>query len=59
MLVFYENIQKGIVSVLRIVHYTTEGDLMVTDISYNGDTIEVEHDTTRDTFGSGQVTTIL
>ena len=57
MQVFYENIQKGILSDLRIVHYTTEGDPMVTDISYNGDTIEVENDTTRDTFGSGQVIT--
>lgn len=30
---------------------------MVTDLTYNGYTIEVEHDTTRDTYGSGQVTT--
>lgn len=54
---FYEDVQKGLASDLRIVHYTIEGDPMVTDLSYNGDTIEVEHDTTRDTFGSGQVTT--
>ncbi len=57
MQVFYENTQKGIAADLRIVHYTIEGDPMVTDLSYNGDTIEVKHDTTRDTFGSGQVTT--
>ena len=57
MQVFYENTQKGIAADLRIVHYTIEGDPMVTDLSYNGDTIEVEHDTTRDTFGSGQVIT--
>lgn len=57
MQVFYENTQKGIDADLRIVHYTIEGDPMVTDLSYNGDTIEVEHDTTRDAFGSGQVTT--
>lgn len=57
MQIFYENTQKGIASDLRIVHYTIEGDPMVTDLSYNGDTIEVEHDTTRDTYGSGQITT--
>lgn len=57
MQVFYEDIQKGVASDLRIVHYTIEGDPMVTDLSFNGDTIEVEHDTTRDTYGSGQVTT--
>ncbi|MET0785227.1 MAG: DUF4362 domain-containing protein, partial [Paenisporosarcina sp.] len=53
---FYENIQEGIASNIRIVHYTIEGDPMVTDLNYNGETVEVEHDTTRDAFGSGEVT---
>jgi len=52
---FFEKLQKGIASDLRIVHYTIEGDPMVTDLTFNGDSLEVKHDFTRDAYGSGEV----
>jgi hypothetical protein len=52
---FYEKLQKGIASDLRIVHYTIEGDPMVTDLTFNGDSLEVKHDFTRDAYGSGEI----
>ncbi|WP_226036600.1 DUF4362 domain-containing protein [Aquibacillus saliphilus] len=54
---FYENMQKGIASDLRVVHYTTEGDPMVTDLTYAGESLEIMHDTSRDAFGSGGIST--
>ena len=59
MIHFYDNVQKGVASNLRIVHYTTEGDPIVTDLSYDGENLEVKHDSTRDTFGSGEIITII
>lgn len=53
---FHESVQKGVPSNLRIVHYTTEGDPIVTDLDYNGEFLEVKHDSTRDKFGSGTIT---
>ena len=52
---FYEKLQKGIASDLRIVHYTIEGAPMVTDLTFNGDSLEVKHDYTRDAYGSGEI----
>lgn len=54
---FYDQMQKGVNSDLRIVHYTTEGDPMVTDLTYDGESLEVKHDTTRDKYGNGAVNT--
>ena len=54
---FYDTIQKGIASDIRIVHYTIEGDPIVTDLTFNGESLEVEHDSTRDSYGSGEITT--
>jgi hypothetical protein len=54
---FYDNMQKDVPSKLRIVHYTIEGDPMLTDLTYNGDVLEVKEDTTRDKFGSGEIKT--
>jgi uncharacterized protein YxeA len=59
MIHFYEDVQKGVPSNLRIVHYTTEGNPIVTDLSYNGENLEVKHDSTRDTYGSGEIITII
>ena len=58
MIQFYDNIQKGVPSNLRIVHYTTEGDPILTDLSYDGEMLEVKHDSTRDKYGSGETTKI-
>ena len=55
---FYDNLQDGITSKLRIVHYTIEGDPIVTDLKYDGDTVKVTKDSTRDKFGSGKITTV-
>ena len=54
---FYDNLKNGIPSNLRIVHYTIEGDPIVTDLTYNGESLEVKDDTTRDAFGSGEIRT--
>ncbi|HJV16678.1 MAG TPA: DUF4362 domain-containing protein [Bacillales bacterium] len=54
---FYDNIQNGVRSDLRIVHYTIEGDPILTDLKYNGESLEVKYDTTRDKFGSGEIKT--
>ena len=52
---FYEGVKNDVPSNIRIVHYTIEGDPLVTDFTYNGESLEVKHDTTRDTYGSGEV----
>jgi hypothetical protein len=54
---FYDNMQKDVPSKLRIVHYTIEGDPMLTDLTYNGKALKVKEDTTRDKFGSGEIRT--
>jgi hypothetical protein len=54
---FYDNIQNGVRSDLRIVHYTIEGDPIITDLKYNGESLKVKYDTTRDKFGSGEIKT--
>lgn len=46
---FYEDIQNVVPADLRIVHYTIEGDPIVTDLTYNGESLEVKLDTTRTT----------
>ncbi|MFS0687837.1 DUF4362 domain-containing protein [Sporosarcina sp. 179-K 8C2 HS] len=55
---FYHNVQNGISSELRIVQYTEEGDPMVKDLTYNGDSLQVQYDTTRDNFGNGRISKI-
>ncbi len=55
---FYNDLQNGISSDLRIVHYTIEGDPIITDLKYKEDTIKVTYDSTRDNFGSGKITTV-
>jgi hypothetical protein len=54
---FYDNMQKDVPSKLRIVHYTIEGDPMLTDLTYNGKSLEVKDDTSRDKYGSGEIKT--
>ena len=54
---FYDTIQKGIASDIRIVHYTIEGDPIVTDLTFNGESLEVEHDGWGAGQGSGGTTT--
>jgi len=56
MVNFYDKVQNGVPSNLRIVHHTIEGDPIVTDVNYNGEVLEVKDDSTRDKFGSGAIT---
>ncbi|WP_078551949.1 DUF4362 domain-containing protein [Bacillus alkalicellulosilyticus] len=49
---FYTNVQNGVASKLRVVHYTLEGDPIITDLIYNGKTLEVKKDYTHDKFGN-------
>jgi hypothetical protein len=55
---FYENISKNLSSKLRVIHYTIEGDPIITDLSYDGGTITVQRDTTKDQYGSGGINTL-
>jgi hypothetical protein len=55
---FYEDMKSGVPSDLRIVFYTIEGDPIVKDLKYNGESLEVKNDTTRDAYGSGEIQTI-
>lgn len=54
---FYNNMQNDVSSDLRVVHYTIEGDPIVTDLTYNGESLVVKDDNTRDKFGSGEIRT--
>ncbi len=58
MIHFYDNVQKGVPSDLRIVHYTSEGDPIITDLKYDGEFVEVKDDSTRDMYGGGGITKI-
>ena len=55
---FYEDVKSGVASDLRIVFYTIEGDPIVKDLKFNGESLEVKIDNTRDAYGSGEVQTI-
>ncbi|QTD41906.1 DUF4362 domain-containing protein [Sporosarcina sp. Te-1] len=55
---FYSDFQNGKTSDLRIVHYTLEGDPIVTDLAYDGKKLQVTFDSSRDAFGSGEIHTI-
>ncbi|MFA9559450.1 DUF4362 domain-containing protein [Evansella sp. AB-rgal1] len=55
MMSFYDDVKNGVNSDLRVVHYTIEGDPLVTDLHYKEGTLEVTNDYSRDKFGSGEI----
>ncbi|WP_102262413.1 DUF4362 domain-containing protein [Mesobacillus jeotgali] len=55
---FYEDMKSGVQSDLRIVFYTIEGDPIVKDLKYDGESLEVKNDSSRDAYGSGEIRTI-
>ncbi|MBB4826284.1 hypothetical protein HNO89_003543 [Sporosarcina luteola] len=55
---FYSDFQNGKIADLRIVHYTLEGDPIVTDLAYDGKKLQVTFDGSRDAFGDGEIHTI-
>jgi hypothetical protein len=54
---FVESVQNKKKDQVRIVQYTIEGDPILTELTYDGNSIEYKYDTTRDKFGSGSIST--
>ena len=54
--IFVGNSVAGMVSFLRVVAYTIEGDPIIKDILFDGKTYYGVHDNTRDAFGSQSIT---
>jgi hypothetical protein len=52
---FYENVQKGQEDSVRIVSYTVEGDPIIQDLEYDGETIHSIEDSRMDAYGTGEV----
>lgn len=55
LLRFLDHSQNGIVSYLRKVSYTIEGDPVITDFLFDGTKYYIFEDVTRDKFGSGEL----
>lgn len=54
---FFENVQYSRKDAVRIVAYTIEGDAIITELQFDGSTIEYILDTTRDAYGQQEVIT--
>lgn len=54
---FIANVEAGQADQIRVVRYTTEGDAMLHDLIYDGESITSTTDTRRDQYGSGNITT--
>ncbi|MFE4075662.1 DUF4362 domain-containing protein [Peribacillus sp. YIM B13477] len=54
---FIKNTETGKKDSIRVVAYTKEGDPILTDLTYNGEQLEITEDTTRDEYGSGEINT--
>lgn len=55
LLEFIRNIETGKIDNIRVVGYTKEGDPILTDITFNGEQLEVSYDNTRDEYGSNEI----
>lgn len=54
---FIKNVNEGQKDEIRVVRYTIEGDPMLHDLKYDGKQISSTTDSTRDEFGSGEIST--
>ncbi|MEH7249502.1 DUF4362 domain-containing protein [Neobacillus niacini] len=54
---FVENVNQGKEDKIRVVRYTIEGDPILHDLEFDGETITTTTDTTRDEFGDGSIST--
>lgn len=54
---FLENIEQRKEDKIRIVHYTTEGDPILSTLSLSGKVITYTYDSTRDQYGPGEILT--
>ncbi|WP_246288906.1 DUF4362 domain-containing protein [Bacillus haikouensis] len=53
---FVENVQNGKKDNVRIVSYTVEGDPILQDLEFDGETIQSVEDSRMDAYGNGEVT---
>lgn len=53
---FIRNVRNEKEDQIRVVSYTKEGDPIISDISFNGESLEVERDTTLDKYGENTIT---
>jgi hypothetical protein len=49
--IFYENALAGVPAFMRVIHYTIEGDPVITDFQYDGEVFTITTDSSRDIFG--------
>lgn len=55
---FIECVENGIPAFVRTMLYTIEGDPVITDYQYNGESFSVTRDATRDKFGARSIETL-
>jgi hypothetical protein len=53
--IFIDQVRNHQEDFVRIVNYTTEGDLIIQELKYDGEKIEYTFDSTRDAYGAGKV----
>jgi hypothetical protein len=56
---FTLNVQNDKQDNVRLVRYTIEGDPILHDLAYDGEKVEFKLDSTRDQYGSGEISTYL
>jgi hypothetical protein len=54
--IFYESVFAGNSAYMRTMVYTVEGDPIITDYQFDGNSFTVIHDARRDNFGSQEIT---
>ncbi|WP_064094170.1 DUF4362 domain-containing protein [Rossellomorea aquimaris] len=52
---FFDHVSSGKPDWIRVVSYTEEGDAILQELDYDGETIQSKLDSRRDRFGSGVV----
>ncbi|MDN7245984.1 DUF4362 domain-containing protein [Planococcus shenhongbingii] len=52
---FLSYVDQGQEDAIRIVNYTTEGDPIYQDLTFNGEMIQYVYDSSKDDYGSGEV----
>lgn len=52
---FVRNVDQGKKDAVQIVSFTTEGDPIFYTLEFDGATLQFEHDSSKDQFGSGKV----
>jgi len=56
---FILNVNKGKEDKIRVVSFTKEGDPIISEVTYNLETLEVTNDSTRDEYGEIQLKHII